>query len=348
MWMGDPQLFAALSHNPPGLTGGLYVQGCVKKLENCILLDWVSITSKIHSPQNFMEMLGLEKCSWELMEKGANGYHSRLYYDHISIHFNGREDMGVWCELSGQGCRVFETLGHGDYNVLFDEVFSNPDEMNITRLDVAYDDHTGILDFPQLVRDTMELTEELKPACYVSKSRKREVTWSHEDYFLPAMTVQHGRKASEVLVRIYDKAMERGYTDGRHWIRTELQLRDDRALEFARRLQREDVGGLFRGVLHNYLRYVDDPGTDSNMRRWPMKKYWADLLDGAGQIRLYQRPGTEYNMINLENYVIGQAGNAAAAYIEIVGEAAYMEALRKRGKQMPLKYRQLIDQHNKK
>ena len=53
-------------------------------------------------------------------------------------------------------------------------------------------------------------------------------------------------------------------------------------------------------------------------------------------------------MINLENYVIGQAGNATAAYIEIVGEAAYREALRKRGKQMPMKYRQLIDQHKKK
>ena len=97
-----------------------------------------------------------------------------------------------------------------------------------------------------------------------------------------------------------------------------------------------------------YLRYVDDPGTDSNMRRWPMKKYWADLLDGVGRIRLYQKPGMEYNMINLENFVIGQAGNAIAAYIEIMGEAAFMEELRKRGKQMPLKYRQLIDQHKKK
>lgn len=295
-----------------------------------------------------MELLGLEKCSWELMEKGAHGYRSRLYYDHISIHFNGREDMGVWCELSGQGCRVFETLGHGDYNVLFDEVFSNPEEMNITRLDVAYDDHTGVLNLPQLVRDTMELDEALKPACFVSKFRERDVVWFHKDYDMPAMTVQHGRKESDTMVRIYDKALERGYTDNRHWIRTELQLRDDRALEFARRLQREEIGGLFRGVLYNYLRYVDDPGTDSNMRRWPMKKYWADLLDGAGRIRLYQKPGMEYNMINLENFVIGQAGNAIAAYIEIMGEAAFMEELRKRGKQMPMKYRQLIDQHKKK
>lgn len=312
------------------------------------MFDWVSITSKIHSPQNFMEMLGLQNCSWELLDKGANGYHNRLYYDHISIHFNGRDDMGVWLELSGQGCRVFETLGYGDYNILFDELFSNPDEMNLTRLDIAYDDHSGILDFPRLVRDTMELDDEGKPSCFVSKFRKREVTWSHEDYHLPAMSVHHGRKASDIMIRIYDKALERGYTDGRHWIRTELQLRDDLAFKFAQELQHKEIGGLFRGVLYNYLRYVDDPGGDSNMRRWPMKKYWSDLLDGAGRIQLYRKPGTDYNMINLENFVINQAGNAAAAYIEIMGEASYMQALRKRGQQMPLKYRQLVDRYRKK
>lgn len=310
------------------------------------MLDWVSISSKIHSPQNFMEMLGLQDCSWELVN-GANGYKDRYYYDHISIHFNGREDMGVWCELSGQGCRVFETLGHGNYDLLFGEILDNPDEMNLTRLDIAYDDHTGVLDFPQLVRDTMDLDEEGRPVCFVSRFQKREVVWSHEDFQLPAMSVQHGRKGSDVMIRIYDKAMERGFSD-RHWIRTELQLRDDRAVEFVRKLRGNDIGGLYRGVLHNYLRYVDDPGGDSNMRRWPMKKYWSDLLDGAAQIRLYKKPGTEYNMINLENFVIGQAGNAAAAYIEILGQEAYMEALRKRGQQMPMKYRQLIDQYKKK
>jgi len=32
-----------------------------------------------------------------------------------------------------------------------------------------------------------------------------------------------------VLVRIYDKAAERGFTDGRRWARVSLQLRDKRA-----------------------------------------------------------------------------------------------------------------------
>lgn len=307
----------------------------------------MSITSKIHSPENFIEMLGLQNCSFELMEKGAHGYRNRLYYDHISIHYNGRDDMGVWLEMSGQGCRVFETLGHGSFEALFSEVFSEPEAMNLTRLDLAFDDHTGILDFHQLVRDTMDLDEQYGTKQYVSKFRKHEVVWSHEDYHMPAMTVDHGRKGSEVMIRIYDKAMERGFEDGRHWIRTELQLRDSRALEFAREMQHSEIGSLFRGVLYNYLRYVDPSDWDSNRWRWPMKKYWADLLDGASRIKLYKKPGMEYNMVNLEDFVIGQAGNAAAAYIEIMGQAAYMEALRKRGKQMPMKYRQLIQEYGR-
>lgn len=315
-------------------------------MEDRILIDWVSITSKIHSPTDFIHMLGLSDCSFEETEKGAHGYRNRLYYDHISIHYNGREDMGVWLEMSGQGCRVFETLGNGDYAALFSEVLYNSGEMNLTRLDIAFDDHSGILDFPQLVRDTMTLDRDYGSVYFVSKSRSRDVVWSHNDYLCPAMTVNHGSKGSLVFIRIYDKAMERGFNDGRHWIRTELQLRDERALDFARQLSGRSVGELFRGVLYNYLRYVEPDVLDSNRWRWPMKQYWADLLDGASRIRLYSKPGMEYNMINLEDFVIGQAGNAAAAYVEIMGEASYLNALRKRRLTLPAKYQHLIEEMN--
>ena len=315
--------------------------------ENCVLLDWLSITSKIHTPQHFIELLGMQDCDWQEIQ-GANGYRDRLYYDHCSIHYNGREDMGVWLELSGQGCRVFESLGHGDYNILFQEVVSEPSDMHVTRLDLAFDDHSGILDMPTLMADTMAIGDDRKPLCFVSRFRKREVVWSHEDDLYPAVSVQHGRKSSDTMIRIYDKAMERGYLDGRHWIRLELQLRDDRAFQAVERLfSGEAVGPLMLGVVYNYLRYVDDPGSDSNRWRWPLTSYWADLCAGVGRIRLYERPGKEYNMINLEDYVIGQAGNAIATYAECLGWDTLQRAVRKRGMQLPVKYRQLIDQYRK-
>ena len=85
--------------------------------ENAILIDWLSLTSKLHSPEEIISLLGMEDCKWQAMH-GMHGYQERLWYDSISIHYAGRADMGVWLEMSGQGCRAFETYGHGDYNVL--------------------------------------------------------------------------------------------------------------------------------------------------------------------------------------------------------------------------------------
>ena len=102
-------------------------------MESKVIYDWVSITSKIHSPEGFIKLLGLESVNWQMI-KGAHGYRDRYYYNCISIHYNGREDMGIWLELSGQGCRVFETLGNGDYENLFEEVHANPGDMKITRI----------------------------------------------------------------------------------------------------------------------------------------------------------------------------------------------------------------------
>lgn len=267
---------------------------------NILLYDWVSITSKIHSPDGFIQLLGLDKpgISWELT-KGAHGYRDRLYWERISIHFNGRDDMGIWLEMSGQGCRAFESFGSGDYDSLFAEVAAAPDDMHLTRLDVSFDDCTDVLDIDQVMSDA-------RAGEYVSRWRGGDVTYGIGDDC--GRTALFGSRKSEILLRIYDKAAERGFDD-RHWVRVELQLRRDRAAAFL--AGPESVGERWAGVLANYLRFVDEPsGFDSNRWRWPIKPYWQQLLDAATPIRLYEKPGTDYNMINLENFVFHQAGNA--------------------------------------
>lgn len=185
------------------------------------MYDWVSITSKLHSPQEFINLLGLDQESiyWE-KTKGAHGYKDRLYWESISIHYNGAYGMGIWLEMSGQGCRAFESFGTGDYNSLFELVLDNPEHMNITRLDVAFDDHSGILDISDICQDTED-------GNYVSRSSAWQVTYSDG-----GSSVTLGSRSSEILIRIYDKAAERGFTDGRHWVRVELQLRRERARAF--------------------------------------------------------------------------------------------------------------------
>lgn len=74
-------------------------------MENLVLYDWVSITSKIHTPEQIISLIGMDSVTWETI-KGAHGYRDRLYWNCISIHFNGSPDQGVWLEMSGQGFKA--------------------------------------------------------------------------------------------------------------------------------------------------------------------------------------------------------------------------------------------------
>lgn len=227
--------------------------------EDLILYDWLSFTTKRSDPYDIVDLLGMKDVPWETT-KGARGYKDRLYFNCISIHFNGRDDMGVWCELSGQGCRAFETLTalERKWEDLFQVIMERG--MNITRLDVAYDDHSGILDIDEIIQDTRKQE-------YVSRSDYWEIVESSK-----GQTVQYGSPQSDTLIRIYDKARERNCPAGEHWVRCELQLRRERAKAFMK--LDLSIGQSFFGVVINYLRFVEPAPMDSNRWRWPIKPYW--------------------------------------------------------------------------
>lgn len=313
-----------------------------ENVQNVVLIDWLSITSKIHSKDDFIELLGLEKMSWEQV-KGAHGYKDRLYWEKISIHFNGAPDMGVWLEMSGQGCRAFESFGTGDFDGLFALVLANASEMKITRLDIAFDDHTGILPIDTIAQDTLAhrwVSDFYNAQVIYDIDRRKGKLWR-------GISCYFGSMASEALVRIYDKAKERGFDD-LHWIRVELQLRRDRALAFARELQSTPLGVLFRGVLFKYLRFVEEDmlSLDSNIRRWPTAGYWQRLIDAVSAINIYSKPGTDYNMVNLENFVIGQAGGAVYTYLETHSISEFLSCVRDRDpNKLNGKYRALISEY---
>ena len=241
--------------------------------ENLILFDWLTFTSKIDSPESIMELLGLADISWQKMEKGRNGYRQRWMFENISILFDGAEGMGVCVDMTGTGCRAFETYSTTSWDDLFRAIYFYPEDYNITRLDMACDDHTGILDIERLQDDTDE-------HLYVSRSKKWMVQYGSE-----GTTIYHGSPKSNMYIRIYDKAAERNL-ENVHWIRVELQMRDEIASGFVDGLMIHPVGVQFRGVLHNYLRYVV-PEPDTNMSRWPMADYWSQLLEGVQRIRCW-------------------------------------------------------------
>ena len=282
-------------------------------MENLVLYDWLSLTTKIHTVDEMKAILGLSDVAWE-PTTGAHGYKKREYFGSISIHYDGEPNQGIWLEMSGQGCRSFESFGTGDYESLFRLVEKDPVNIHLTRLDVAYDDHIGLLNMDDICRQT--LYQE-----YVSKSKEWEVVQSSK-----GQSVFIGSPTSEVRIRIYDKAKERGYTDDTHWIRIEIQMRNDRARCFTKYAL--PVGRTFAGVLVNYLRYVVPSETESNKSRWDMTESWKSVIEDAMALSIYEKPGTEYNLEQLHDHLCFRNGNAISTYIQLVGLGQFLDDIR--------------------
>lgn len=304
-------------------------------MENNIIYDALSITTQMHSVTDIIDLLGLQELiQWQDCP-GAKGYQARLYYDGISIHYDSKRTSFIWLELSGQGCRVFETFGNGDYEKLFSLVYNCSDDMHITRLDVAFNDHTGALDLKQIRNDVLD-------GNFCSTFDFWEVVESSK-----GLSVYHGSPQSKLRFRIYDKARERGFTDGRHWIRFEMQLRDERALRFI--TLDGSLQSKFQSVLAKYLRYTIPNEMDSNKWRWETAEYWDNFIQGAIPQSLYEKPGVEYNLAKLDDFVYRQAGNAILTALEIYGVECFDEYLKEQRNlcNLPPKYKMLIEQEKK-
>ena len=223
--------------------------------------------------------------------------------------------MGICLEMSGTGCRAFESHGFGDWLKLLTDITQGQfGKVSITRLDLAYDDHTGILDIYRIESDARDRN-------LVCKARKVRSTWSDDwDEDIQGLTVEIGSRKSDVLVRIYDKAAERGFDHSKHWIRVELQLRKARALAAVMQILNFDsVGKVASGILRNYCTFRS-PSSDSNRCRWPLTPYWDRLLLDMERIRIVLTPGEEYNFSKTEEHMLIQYGQAFITYYRIHGE----------------------------
>ncbi|MBE6533202.1 MAG: hypothetical protein E7676_06910 [Ruminococcaceae bacterium] len=117
--------------------------------ENRLIYDWLSLSTRIHKPNEIISLLGMESCPWEILTSG-NGYTHRYYFNGISVSFVDGDMSHVGgfylLDMSGQGCRTFETYGTGDFESLFKLVqreHGKPkieQDVRLTRLDVAFDD----------------------------------------------------------------------------------------------------------------------------------------------------------------------------------------------------------------
>ena len=300
-------------------------------MQSNILVDWLTFSSKLDDVHSIIRFLGMEDCSFERCS-GRYYYGSGLRFGNTSVYYDGLSaDMGVCVEMSGQGCRDFETFGTGDWHSIFERYVEKRPLVNISRLDVAYDDFDRLLDLDQLISDT-----------FAGNFVSRNTHWNVQKGSRGA-TVEHGCRGGSMYIRIYDKKAERRRSDLDYWVRCELQLRDKLPGNFVEALIQDGVSieTLYFEVLNNYLRYVQPSESDSNKRRWETAEHWARFLQTGERRSIFVVPGVDYNMLGLHHYVIDTAGNAINTYIELCGQDSFLEYLKTVKKSKNPKYEYL-------
>lgn len=311
--------------------------------ENIILIDWFAMSFRADhvTPEDIIRLLDFKQ---DLVFEHLNGrylYRDRLSFGGIHIYYNNvnqNQDFPM-LEMSGQGCREFETYSNKSFDDLF-ELAKDDVNYHMTRLDIAYDDHIGILDINQIEQDYRDRN-------WVSRSRKGRITIDiskekdENSKYIEGVSVMTGTKSSDMYMRIYDKAIERGFKDGCHWVRCELVLKQDRAVQFIK--NKFPIGNKFRGVIAGYFRFID-PSNDSNKSQVKMRDYWAKFLENASKISVYSRKDIDYNLGRVQRYVLHQAGNSIDTYIKIVGIVKFLDDLFKRNTKLTPRQRYLINQ----
>ncbi len=305
--------------------------------KNIILIDWLSFTCRNMTKFDCLKLLQLDNDINFELQPGFYGYRYRLHYGGISIYYeHGKlaQDYPM-VEFSGQGCRTFETYSKINFDVLLNLCINVPQSYHITRIDIAYDDHTGILNIDKIVHDTLyrNFVGKLLNGMIVDSFKREIDCWS----------VMFGVKSSDLYIRIYDKARERKINDGRHWIRCETVFKQDRALEFIK--NSAPIGEKLRGVLQNYLRFVTPNNDDCNKRRWNTRKYWADFLGDVNKISVYTPKDVEYNLSRISRFVFKQAGNSIHTFIKCQGLTAFLEKVLGRGTRLTKNQKSLIDSY---
>lgn len=288
---------------------------------NAIIFDWLSFTSLSDGVDDLKAILGLSHVQWIELERPFNGYTHSIYFNGITICWGVPQSWGgdyhkdtTYVNMSGSGCRAYETHSSNcDWNSLLALLVSCED-YHISRLDVSYDDFDNVLDMDIIYHESLQRDHMI--------TTFRRGFW--ELGILNAKkerTVYFGSKKSNLMFRIYDKKEERNRSDLSHWVRWEIQMRDDRACNFVRKYIENDynIGEVFVGVIYNYIRFVEPEENDTNNRRWGLQEWYQKFIGNAEKIKLFEKKYEEYNLYKLKQTTTKKFGGATATYFQAVG-----------------------------
>lgn len=260
-------------------------------LRACV--DWVQATfTAVYEKQQIFDILGMENSQFIEQEKSLYLYRKQFKCGNIRVLTDGYDPgMGIHVQMSGQGCREYETFHADGWDKFFQRVLAAGGEFS--RLDVAIDDIAVDDQKPYFKIKTIR--RKVKEGCTVTRFRKGKYIEGFECDTGRSLgeTIYFGSGKSEVQIRMYEKDFEREAAGKQieeniaAWNRVEVQSRNDRAQALALYLAiNQDILPIVQGVLRQDLSFRVKDENDSNKRRWPECDWWVDFLDDAEKLRL--------------------------------------------------------------
>ena len=245
-----------------------------------MLIDWIACTIPNGDPvvKNWIQtsLPG----SWQGRDYALGRYTRTMLRGGVSILTAAPNDESIHLIVTGGGCRELEAADiMEDWPDFLGRLLRA--EAKFTRLDVAIDDHDGVLDMD----DILSCCREGRFVSVYKSSRPTEELDKTTGAVLGRM-VTFGKRDSDNCLRIYDKALEQRVHGP--WIRVELECRDIRAQTIATTII-EKGGGVVPGILLNCLDFKD-LGSTERRERWPTTSRWSEFLSTDQRFQLATAP----------------------------------------------------------
>ena len=264
-----------------------------------MLFDYVKIRFPTLDIQHIIKDILKLNINYMLHEDyGHYSYTEHYSLGDIFIYTSADEEKGVLLELKGRGCRQFESYllaqQRSWYDFLMDALI---DGGVMKRIDLAINDHTGILDIP-------ELAEKCRKREYIGKSRSYKFYQSGElikhredDREYMGRTLYLGSLKSDVYFCIYEKDYEQYVKLGTPLEeadiinRFEIRLRNERAYYAVRDLLTYyDAEQTAFSIINQYVRFVDEE-PDKRKNDWKLNDRWAWFIgDNRQSLKLTTKP----------------------------------------------------------
>lgn len=295
------------------------------KYSEQVTIDYLSFTihydDSLRCEQDVLAHLKAVMGDFTMLPRGGLGYtQCALVGSDGRVYFGGRPEMGVHVSLPSDALALFRNI-----NQLHDLL--NVTTYSVTRLDLAVDTR---LDYDKIRKIVMGESED--EVIVTRLKNVREITSYRKDSQNKALvgrTLYLGSPTSQVMMRIYDKALEQNKVN-ETWTRIELQLRDERADTAFRAFLAEQTDQTLAGILRSAID-VRMRTRDQNRSRWPAAAWWAEILRHAQRVSLPVASGQQTLEACIEWLQKQVSPTLAFVFIAMGGDMAYIRGLLRAG-----------------